>query len=94
MTRKYDHTAYSTKDVADSLAGSYLDASKYKDEFLFFNPREYQYEELNDHEDYEDKAKKELVASLLGSKLSRDSLESLFDRDDEIPYYDSNILTL
>lgn len=94
MTRKYDHTAYSTKDVADSLAGSYLDASKYKDEFLFFNPRDYHYEQLNDNEDYEEKTKKELVASMLGSKLSQDSLDSLFDRDDEIPYYDNNILLL
>lgn len=93
ITHKYDHTAYSTKDISDSFAGSLLDASKYKDEFLFFNPRDYEYESLNQETTFEEESRKEMIASLLGSKLSQDALDTLFDRE-EVPFYDSNILTL
>lgn len=94
MTRKYDHTAYSSKDSSDSLAGAYLSASKYKSEFLFFNPREYEYEGLNDNRSREDKVKQELVESLLNTRLSRDSMKELFRDKDFVPGFDDNILVL
>lgn len=93
ITRKYDHTSYSTKDVADSLAGSLLDASKYKDEFMFFNPKDYEYEKLNNESSYQEESRREMVESLLGKQLSPDSLDTLFGRE-ESSFYDSNILTL
>ena len=78
MTRKYDHPAYSSKDSADSLAGAFLDASRYKDEFLFFNHNDYDYEGLNDktHEDV--KIKQDMISSMIRSRLSKDS-ETSFD---------------
>lgn len=100
MTRKYDHTAYSTKDVSDSLAGAFLNATKYKDEFIFFNPRDYDYEDLNDKRSDIDKAQQEMVASILGTKLSNDIVSKLINRDEDedsqgfFSSYDSNILTL
>lgn len=78
MTRKYDHPVGGKKDEADSLAGAFLDASQYKDEFLFFKPDEYDYEGLNEEISEEDKAKKSLVESMLGKKLSEDTLSDLF----------------
>lgn len=77
MTRKYDHPEYSSKDCSDSLAGAFLDASKYKDEYLFFNPDAYDYSGLNENVSQEDKAKKDLVNSVLGQKLSSKTLEDL-----------------
>lgn len=94
VTRRYDHTVYSSKDISDSLAGAYLDASKYKDEFLFFNPRDYDYEELNDRSSAQEKYQKELVQDLLDQKLSRNSLNLLFDDDSCPASFDDNILTL
>lgn len=100
MTRKYDHTAYSTKDVSDSLAGAFLNATKYKDEFIFFNPRDYDYETLNDRSSDIDRVQQEMVASILGTKLSSDIVSKLIDRDEDessqgfFNAYDSNILTL
>lgn len=100
MTRKYDHTAYSTKDVSDSLAGAFLNATKYKDEFIFFNPRDYDYETLNDKSNDVDRVQQEMVASILGTKLSNDIVSKLISRDEDesnqgfFNAYDSNILTL
>lgn len=93
MTRKYDHPQYSTKDIADSLAGAFLNASKYKDEFLFFSPSDYEYESLNDNSDIRDTLQKELTESMLQGRISQDSLNSLFDRDN-IPGFDDNIFIL
>lgn len=93
MTRKYDHPQYSTKDIADSLAGAYLDASRYKDEFLFFNPREYEYEDLNSDMTDQQSLQKELLESMLQGKIALTSIDQLFDRD-YIPGYDDNIFIL
>lgn len=94
MTRKYDHTSYSTKDISDSLAGSFLSASRYKDEFMFFNPKEYDYESLNDSRSDEEQMKQRMISSLLGTKLPEDTIRDLFRDRDYIAGYDDNILTL
>lgn len=98
MTRKYDHPSYGSKDSADSLAGAYFDASKYKDEFMFFSPKEYEYEDLNDRTSGEEKYRQEMIQDLLGQRLSGTSMSSLLNRDDidddRFGFYDSNILTL
>lgn len=78
MTRKYDHPAYSSKDSADSLAGAFLDASRYKDEFLFFNHNDYDYEGLNDKTREDVKIKQDMISSMIRSRLSKDS-ETSFD---------------
>lgn len=78
MTRKYDHPVNGTKDIADSLAGAFYDALQYKDEYLFFSPKEYDYEGLNNEESAEEKIKKEMIQDLLGQKLSQDSMNDLF----------------
>lgn len=94
MTRKYDHPVYSTKDISDSLAGAFLNASKYKDEYLFFAPSEYEYELLNDSRSIEDQERSELIASMLGTQLSEDTMRKLFKDKDYIPQYDDNIFLL
>lgn len=48
-THKYDHPANGKKDEADSLAGAYIDALQYKEEFMFFHPDDFDYEGLNDN---------------------------------------------
>lgn len=93
MTHKYDHTAYSTKDISDSLAGALFDASKYKDEYLFFNPKDYEYEDLNQQVSAEESYNKDMVASVLGTRLSQESMSNLFDSESPL-FYDDNILTL
>lgn len=89
MTLKYDHPVGGRKDEADSLAGALLDASKYKDEFLFFSPDEYDYEGVNDRTSDEEKMRQDLVASILGKRLSQESMTDLFS-----PRTDDNILLL
>lgn len=95
MTRKYDHTAYSSKDSSDSLAGAYLDASKYKDEFMFFNPKDYDYENLNKNISLEEETKQNMISSLTKNGVSQEKIESLFS-DIPSPYsrYDDDILLL
>lgn len=95
MTRKYDHTAYSSKDSSDSLAGAYLDASKYKDEFMFFSPKDYDYENLNKNISPEEETKQNMISSLTKNGISQDKIESLFS-DIPSPYsrYDDDILLL
>lgn len=93
MTRKYDHPQYSTKDIADSLAGAFLDASRYKDEFLFFDPREYEYESLNESISTQDQAQQDLLAGMLKGKISNTSIDQLFDRAGYVPG-DEDILIL
>lgn len=94
MTRKYDHTAYSSKDSSDSLAGALLSASQHKDEYMFFAPSEYEYEDINDNISLEDKEISNMVASALGSHLAEDSMRQLFRSRDSIPGYDDNIFIL
>ena len=48
MTGKYDHPTHGRKDEADSLAGAHYDALQYKNEYLFFNQGEIDYEGIND----------------------------------------------
>jgi len=85
MTRKYDHPINGSKDAADSLAGALFDASKYKDEFLFWSPEDYSYEELNKkdytQQDYQEDLRKQLF----------NEFDKYSDRSD---YFDENILTL
>lgn len=90
MTRKYDHTAYSTKDISDSLAGAFLNASKHKDEFMFFSPKDYEYEGINDSKSELDKAKASMIESLVG-KLPGDTVSDLFGGS---KFLDDNILIL
>lgn len=78
MTRKYDHPVGGKKDEADSLAGALLDASKHKDEFLFFKPSEYDYSGINENMNAEDKLKQDLVTSVLGKRLSSQTMQDLF----------------
>lgn len=94
MTRKYDHTAYSSKDSSDSLAGALLSASQYKDEYMFFAPNEYEYEDINSNISLEDKEISNMIASALGSHLAEGSMRQLFQSRDHIPGYDDNIFTL
>lgn len=77
LTRKYDHTAYSTKDISDGVAGALYDASKYKDEFLYFNPSDIEYESINGDEDEADLYTQNMVKDLIGSRLSTDALNKL-----------------
>ena len=90
MTRKYDHPVGGKKDEADSLGGALLDASKYKDEFLFFKPSEYDYSGLNENIDPESRMKQDLITSVLGKRLSTETMEDLFSEFSS----DSNILLL
>lgn len=73
MTRRYDHPLGSSKDSADSLAGAFLSASQYKDEFLFFSPKDYDYEDINKRDSYEDSYRKNLVSGILSSDIIPDN---------------------
>ena len=90
MTRKYDHPVGGKKDEAASRGGALLDASKYKDEFLFFKPSEYDYSGLNENIDPESRMKQDLMTSVLGKRLSTETMEDLFSEFGS----DSNILLL
>lgn len=89
MTRKYDHPVGGKKDEADSLAGALLDASKYKDEFLFYRPSDYDYEGLNKSVSPKDQVKKDLTDSVVGKRVAQESIHNLISRLD-----DSSILFL
>ena len=92
MTRRYDHTAYSSKDISDSLAGSYLDAYRYKDEFMFFKPSDYEYEDINSNLSSQEKIKQDMMNSLLkSSSIDEDKINSLFNTSG---YNDDGILIL
>lgn len=94
LTRKYDHPNYGSKDSADSLAGAFLNASKYKDEFMFFSPDSYEYESLNDQSSPEESYHKDMIADLLGTRLPEDTMRTLFKDRDYIPGFDDSILIL
>ena len=89
MTHKYDHPVGGSKDEADSFAGAFLDASRYKGEYLYFKPDDYDYEGLNDDRSDEDQSKDSMIESMLGKKLSDKTLTDLFSMHD-----DSDILLL
>lgn len=86
MSRKYDHPINSSKDIADGLAGAHADAMKYRDEFMFFHPDEYDYEGLNETVSEEEKIKNDLIRSIAPNvkpipqgKFSADDFLSLQD---------------
>ena len=83
MTHKYDHPVGGSKDEADSFAGAFLDASKYKGEYLYFKPDDYDYEGLNDDRSDEDQSKDSMIESMLGKKLSDKTLTNLFNMHDD-----------
>lgn len=84
LTFKYDHPVGGKKDEADSLAGAFLDASKYKSEFMFFKSSDFDYEGLNKTTDYAAEVKQDMIESMLGEKLSSDTLNKLFDRSGQL----------
>ena len=75
MTRKFDHPVGGSKDISDSLAGAHLDAMKYKDEFMFFHPSDYDYEGLNNSVTAEQKFKNDLINSVT-SGVKKDTQKS------------------
>lgn len=90
MTRKYDHPAYGSKDIADSLAGAHYDAMKYKDEFMFFHPDDYDYEDLNNPSNEEQVFKDELTQMITGGQQAK----QLTSNDIYNLLNDSNLLLL
>ena len=100
-THKYDHPSYGSKDCADSLAGAFYDALQYKDEYLFFHPDDYEYEDINNRITDEEKLRNSMLQDILGHKIATESMKKLFpnkddEDDDDSRYhgYDDNILLL
>lgn len=68
ITGKYDHNTYGSKDISDGMAGAFLDASQYKDEYLFFNAQDYDYEGLNKTTDDQEEFKNNFINSMTQSR--------------------------
>lgn len=57
---------HNSKDIADSLAGAFLDALKYRDEYLFYNPANFDYENINCDIDDKQTIMDDMMQNLLG----------------------------
>lgn len=88
-THKYDHPANGKKDEADSLAGAYMDALQYKDEFIFFHPDEFDYEGLNDNTS----AQQEYVNEILRN-ITRDANKATTTLSGSMSHADKDIMTM
>lgn len=86
MSRKYDHPLNSSKDIADSLAGAHSDAMKYRDEFMFFHPDDYDYEGINSSVAEDEKIKNDMIKSFtthLSQKTDRPLRSDFYNSDYE-----------
>jgi len=97
MTRKYDHPTYGSKDSSDSLAGAYLDASKYKDEYIFFHPSDVQYEDINTNKSNMERDAEEMLNNFFVKQVPTYGGTIAQEEDDEEDYtfsgmYDDSIL--
>ena len=88
MKMKYDHPVGGRKDEADSLAGAYLDALQYKDEFMFFHPDDFEYEGINGGDgidaDYQEMVNA-MISSLAGVKKGNNASEKDIALPDNFP---------
>lgn len=68
-----------------------MDAMQYKDEYMFFHPDDYDYEELNSKESAAEKFMQDVTSSLVGSskEVKKMTTEDIF-----ASMNDDNILTL
>ena len=75
---------HNSKDTSDALAGAYLDASQYKDEFMFYHPAEFEYEDINDNSTSQEKLQRELQDSFLKAEIQNaiKSVKGNKDKDD------------
>ena len=62
---------HNSKDAADSLAGALLDALKYRDEYLFYNPVGFDYEGINAEIDDQKSLIDDLTQNLLQNTSGR-----------------------
>ena len=90
MTFKYDHPITSSKDIADSLGGAYWDALQYKDEYLYWNPSDYDYDMINESTDMKENLIKSFKEDLVGSKVV-DDRSKIFNSDSS-SVYDKDIM--
>lgn len=97
MTRKYDHPTYGSKDSSDSLAGAFLDASKYKDEYIFFHPSDVQYEDINTNKSNMERDAEEMLNNFFVKQVPAYGGTIAKEEDDDEDYtfsgmYDDSIL--
>lgn len=89
MTFKYDHPLTGSKDIADSLGGAYWDALQYKDEFLYWNPSEYDYDMINETTNEQEQLLNSFKDSLVGHKVVSSPKEII---NESPTIYDNDIL--
>ena len=79
QTGRYDHNPGGSKDCSDSLGGALLNALQYKDEFLFFNPDDFDYEVINDSDDLQESLRSAMIKELMSvGSMSANKIGSLF----------------
>lgn len=79
QTGRYDHNPGGSKDCSDSLGGALLNALQYKDEFLFFNPDDFDYEDINDDYNLQESLRSAMIKELMSvGSMSANKIGSLF----------------
>lgn len=70
---------HNSKDCSDSLGGALLNSLQYKDEFLFFNPDDFDYEDINDDYNLQESLRSAMIKELMSvGSMSANKIGSLF----------------
>ena len=92
LKQRYDHPFNGKKDEGDSLAGAYYDALQYKDEYMFWNQSDIDYEGLNDTMSEQDKILEGMRKDILSDSTNKLSQRPKNDYNIFNPITDSDIL--